>query len=80
MEFLCECVNLPADLYCLSLTRSLFNDNFGFIAFSVRLREAGEFRNYSLVVLSIFYECMFNTSHQDTSVTTVCCLSVLFPF
>jgi hypothetical protein len=34
-----ECVNLPVDLHCLSLTRSLYTDKFGFTDLSVGLRK-----------------------------------------
>jgi len=38
--------------------RSLFNDNFGFRSFSVRLREVAEIRDFPLVALLVFYKCM----------------------
>jgi hypothetical protein len=47
--------------------------------FSVKLREAAEFRHYSLVV---FYQSsinvLSNTSQHDTFVTTVCYFERIF--
>jgi hypothetical protein len=53
------CVHLPVDLRCFPLTRSPLHDKVIFTVLSVRVREAAEFRDYSLVAISVFCNCMF---------------------
>ena len=54
-EFLATCVIFQTDLHCFSLTWSLCRDNVEFRVLSVDLSEAAEFRDYSLVALSVLY-------------------------
>jgi len=47
-------------LHYFSLARSLIHNNVIFAVLSVRLREAAEFRDYTLVDLLVLYRCMLH--------------------